>query len=338
MGRITSIGFMKAISWVEVSKAVSGGVTYNKQARDTLSQEFDVELVNVEAQWFTAFRPLKFLESMTRLLLLKGRRDVWVRNFFATLTMPVDRTEGRQITLSHHADSSGFPLMSRPLFLIFKKIFERNLKKLDALVVVSRYWKDHFVQKGFSNVHLIYNGFDISEFQISEGEVADFREKYQLEGKPIIYLGNCQKAKGVDKSWRALQNMEAHLVTSGRRRVYIPAQNFELEYRDYLKLLKASSVVLTMSTIREGWCRTAHEAMLLKTPVIGSGRGGMQELLEGGGQVTCEDIHMLKGLVEDLLEHEEKRRRMGEEGYAFAKTFTIERFQKEWITLINSLV
>ena len=45
-------------------------------------------------------------------------------------------------------------------------------------------------------------------------------------------------------------------------------------------LLQAASVAVTMSKFNEGWCRTAHEAMLCKTPVVGSGMGGMGELLE----------------------------------------------------------
>ena len=66
--------------------------------------------------------------------------------------------------------------------------------------------------------------------------------------------------------------------------INIPVVNLSLNYKEYLCLLKASSVVVTMSKFKEGWCLTAHEAMLCKTPVIGSGKGGMRELLEGGNK------------------------------------------------------
>jgi glycosyltransferase involved in cell wall biosynthesis len=39
-----------------------------------------------------------------------------------------------------------------------------------------------------------------------------------------------------------------------------------------------------------------------------------------------------------LLNHPEVREKMGEDGYNFAKDFTLERFQKEWAELINKLI
>ena len=329
---------MKKISWIEISLKQYGGFAYNDLARVSLGRYFDVRLVLTTIQVFRKFRPLKFLEIMWRLARLKGESDVWIRNFYAVLTMPMDRTRGKQVVVRHHADFSGFPLISRPFFWILEKIFEHNAKKLDAIVVVSQYWKTYFEKKGFSNVYLIFNGFHLEDFEISQEEVNEFKKSWKLEGRPIIYLGNCQKPKGVKESWNALKDFHAHLVTSGRRMIQIPAQNLELEYRDYLKLLKASSVVVAMSRFQEGWSRTAHEAMLLKTPVIGSGRGGMRELLEGGQQMVCEDISKLKEMVEYLLANETARKEQGERGYRFASQFSKERFQEDWIRLVHKIL
>ena len=129
----------------------------------------------------------------------------------------------------------------------------------------------------------------------------------------------------------SLKDMEVHLVTSGRKEVDLPILNLNLDYRDYLLLLKSSSVVITMSKFKEGWNRTAHEAMLCKTPVIGSGLGGMRELLEGGNQIICEDFSDLKEQVSYALDHPE----MGEKGFEFARQFTVERFNDEWVRLIE---
>ena len=62
---------------------------------------------------------------------------------------------------------------------------------------------------------------------------------------------------------------------------------------------------------RPRWNRTAHEAMLVGTPVIGSGRAGMRELLEAGGQLICERFEDLRhALVR--AEHQRHVRREGE--------------------------
>ena len=73
-----------------------------------------------------------------------------------------------------------------------------------------------------------------------------------------------------------------------------PTINLDLERKEYLKLLKAASVVVAMSKFKEGWNRTVHEAMLCKTPVVGAPQGGMKELLEGGEQIICDDFAKLK--------------------------------------------
>jgi len=73
--------------------------------------------------------------------------------------------------------------------------------------------------------------------------------------------------------------------------------------------------------------------MLCKTPVIGSGTGGMKELLEGGKQIICKDFSQLKEKVEFCIEYQE----VGEWRYNFAKNFTRENFKNEWVNLIRNL-
>jgi len=311
---------------------------YNQQAKKVLSKYFDLELVNLEARYFKKFRYLKLPESFYYLLKLKGKKDLWIRDFYSTITLSFDKTKGKNLAVIFHIDFSGFPILSRPFLVMLEKLFlYRNLKKVDTIIVISEYWRNYFLKRGYKNIYKIYNGFNLVNFDISEQEVLEFRERHNLLGKPIIYLGNCQKAKGVVESFRALKDLDVYLVTSSRRQVKIPTLNLNLEYKDYLKLLKASSVVITMSRFKEGWCRTAHEAMLLKTPVIGSGLGGMKELLQGGEQIVCEDFKNLREKVEYLLNHSEVRGKIGKDGYNFAKKFTLERFEKEWLNLIEKI-
>ena len=329
---------MKKIGWIKIASKKYGGVIYGERVRKVLAEYFDVELKNIEAKYFK-WRYLKPFEWFFKLIRLKEKKDLWVRDdFFSMITFPLDKTRGKNLFLHHHIDFSVFPLLLRSIFYLLEKIFYHNLKKVDIIVTVSEYWRNYFISRGYPKVYKIYNGFDLSNFDIGKKEVLEFKKKYKLEDKPIIYLGNCQKAKGVVENYRALKNLDVHLITSGRSQIKIPARNLEIEYEDYLKLLKASSIVLVMSKFKEGWCRTAHEAMLCRTPVVGSGCGGMRELLEGGKQVICEDFQNLKEKVEYLLNHSEIREKMGEDGYNFAKNFTLERFKKEWINLVNKIL
>ena len=82
-----------------------------------------------------------------------------------------------------------------------------------------------------------------------------------------------------------------------------------------------------MPLIEEGWSRVAHEAMLCKTPVIGSGTGGMRELLEGGNQIICNNLKNIPEAVKEVIKHKKK---YGSDGYDFVNRFDTCYFYKEW--------
>lgn len=330
---------MKKIGVIEIYSKRYGGVVYTQQVKKALSAEFDLEQVNLEAKFFKERRYLKFLESFYYLLKLKGEKDIWIRDFYSILSLSKRRTKGKNLALIFHQDSLKLPLLGRiPIFLLEKLVFWRQLKKVDAIVTISEYWKNYFLEKGYKNVYKINCGYDLNNFDITEEEISEFKKKYKLQGKPIIYLGNCQKLKGVVDSYRALKDLDAYLVTSSRRQVNVPTLNFDLDYRDYLRLLKASSIAITMDKFNTGWNMTAQEAMLCKTPVIGSGMGGTRELYEGAGQIICRDFKNLREKVEYLLRHPEVRKKMGEDGYNFSKDFTMDEFKKNWVETVKKII
>jgi glycosyltransferase involved in cell wall biosynthesis len=318
------------IGWIEVLRKVYGETIYNQMAQSVLSKYHDLEVVNVGLEPYKTYLYPKILYRLWR---LAGKKTLWIRNFDSILTQPYDRTEGKNVALIFHIDYSFQPSYVRFLGGALEKVFYRHLRRVDAIVTISKYWQNHFLEKGYPRVYLIYNAFDMDQFNFNDEEILRFKEKFRLGEKPLLYLGNCQKIKGVAEVYECLKDLDAYLVTSGRKEVDIPTLNLDLTYKDYLLLLKTSSVVITMSKFKEGWNRTAHEAMLCKTPVIGSGLGGMKELLEGGGQVVCRDFGALKEKVNYVLEHPE----LGERGYDFAKQFTVKRFNDEWLNLIDKV-
>lgn len=325
---------MKNISWVKISGRKYGGVAYEEGAMEVLKNYFNLEYIKINSSIFKKGY-LRAPELIFNLLKLKGEKDLWIRDSNAVITVPFDRTKGKKAAIIHHIDFSTSRPLFKPIDFIIEKLIYRGLRKMDAIITISQYWRSHFLKRGFQNVFVVHNGFDLNSFNISLQETEKFKEENHLQGKPIIYLGNCQKAKGVIESYQALKGLDVHLITSGEPFIKIPVRNLEMEYREYLKLLKAASVVLTMSKFKEGWCRTAHEAMLLKTPVVGSGLGGMKELLEEGKQLICPDFTSLREKVEYLLNHPEIRIKMGEDGYNFAKNFTLEKFREDWLSLLN---
>ena len=316
------------IGWIEVLKKVYGETIYTNMAQSVLLKHHHLERINVGLD---RFRKYLYPKILYRLCKISGEKDLWIRNFDSIITMPYDGTRGKNIALIFHIDYSFQPVYLKPSWMILEKIFYHHLKKVDAIITISRYWQNHFLERGYPNVYLIYNGFDLDEFQLEDQEVLEFRRKFRLEDRPIIYMGNCQRIKGVVEVYEHLKKLDVYLVTSGRKEVDIPALNLNLDYHDYLLLLRSSSVVITMSKFMEGWNRTTHEAMLCKTPVIGSGLGGMRELLEDGKQIICNDFDELEEKVYYVLDHP----KLGEMGFDFAKQFTVKKFNEEWLNFIE---
>lgn len=322
------------IAIVNTTNKKYGGNAYEIMVAEALSDKFDVELINTGVNCKGKLRYFEAPLVLWRLLQLNKRKglDIVIRNFESSWLPSKEPT--KNIALIHHVDSDKGSFLLSIIFTLLEKMTIKRVKNFAAVVTVSSYWKRFFEAKNYRNIYKIYNSFDLSEFSFTEEEIEDFKKRNNLIKKPIIYIGNAQAKKGVKESYDALKDLPVYLVTSGKPYVKIPAINLDLDRRDYLRLLKASSVVVAMSKFNEGWCRTAHEAMLSNTPVVGSGFGGMAELLEGGGQIICRDFTKLKSNVNLAMEHPE----IGKKAYTFAKKFTIEDFKQNWNNLINSII
>jgi len=314
------------VGWIETIKHATGGRAYDSNVQRVIAKKHDLEIFNVG---FDKSTPFKYPILLYKIARLSGKKDVWVKRYDSIIMLPFERTVGKNIAIIYHIDITTAPYQERiPLFLL-EKIFYRNLWKVDAIVTICKFYYNRFVRIGYPNVKLIYPAYNVNDFKFTEKEIEDFKKRYGIDKKPIIYIGNCQRIKGVVESYKALKDMNVHLITSGRKTVDIPAINLNLPYRDYLRLLKASSVVVTMSKFIEGWLLTAHEAMLCKTPVVGS--QGLYEILQDGDQIICEDFNNIRSDVEYAMDHPE----LGERGYNYAKQFTIERFENEWIKFMK---
>ncbi|MDP2637179.1 MAG: glycosyltransferase [bacterium] len=330
----------KTLGWINITIRRSGGFRYEEWVRQGLAPFFDVELKDISwsslPKKFRQLKPFLWLAGLVALWFSKPK-DVWIRGDIVSCILPL-WTRRKNILMIHHIDPSVWPFWQRTLYRFLEGFIYRNAKGADAVVTISNYWQKHFQDRGFSNVYKIYNCFPVEEYNVSDEEVLEFKKKFQLEGKPVVYIGNCQKEKGVVIAYEALKDLPVHLVTSGEEQVKIPAHNLNLDRRSFLCLLKASSLGVFLTQFKTGWDMTACEAMLFKTPVIGTSIAAMRELLESSGQVICDNPSELKEKVEYLLSNEEERKRQGERGYEFVKNFTAERLQKEWVQVIEDVL
>ncbi len=309
-----------------------GGSAYERMVLDALSESCAVDahaIVLGGTKLGTYLRMPLEAARFRNLMASPSRYKTVIETMDASL-IPVKRAQ-RQIVIVHHIGSS-----RDRVYAVFEEALIRRLKASDCIVTVSKYWQSRLVNLGFRNVRLIYNGFPIQDFNFEDGEIDRFLRCYELLGKPIVYIGNHGRYKGTRQVAECLLGMDVHIVASGDAQSQVSGvRTLRLYRRDYLRLLRASSLAITMSQFDEGWCRTAHEAMLCGTPVVGSGRGGMRELLEGGGQVICEKFGEFRSQVEAILGDPLMQRSLGRTGQMFARRFSVERLRRDWVDLVT---
>jgi len=309
-----------------ISDKKSGGNIYEQYLKEIdlkIEHEFLIE-VNIKNRIKKLFN---FYYSLYKIS--KQEHDIIIRKSESSFFMNKCQNN---IVIFHHY----YPAPTSFLVNIFQRLTHqnllRNLDKIDTLVVVSRYWQEYFEKIGFSRIKIIYNPFVIEQYlECDSKKIEQFKIKYKLDKKPIVYIGNPQKSKGADKSYEALKDLDVHLVTSGGGELKLPIPNLNLNFQEYILLLQSSSLSVLMSQIDEGWNRVAHESILCKTPVIGTGRGGMRELLEESKQIICRDFDDLKIVVENALD---KDLGISQETLSYVKNFSLEKFYMEWRNIL----
>ena len=88
-----------------------------------------------------------------------------------------------------------------------------------------------------------------------------------------------------------------------------------------------------MSDFKEGWCRVLHEAAMHGTPILGSGLGGMKELMEIGGY-----FHSTSDTIKDDLKIYLQDTPVKNNITQKYRKFTLKRFNKNWLYHINVLL
>lgn len=314
-----------------LSPDANGGNAYDAHAAGVIKKEFHLEVSEAAI--------LKKGESLIkywhRMRTDAPKADVIIREPYPIVFSSLSRNIPC-IGMIHHIDDN-LGKSSLKHIWYFERL-KRRLKKLDLVVTVSSYWREYLEKLGCKNVKVIYNAFAPEDYNATDASVSDFRKKYKIpEGKPLIYAGNANRQKGVYDVYNALKDSGYHLIMTGSQNqaADIPVQYMHLDKAGYIAMLHACDLVITMSRMTEGWNRIAHESLLCGTPVIGSGIGGMKELLNGAGQKIVSKQEDLKGTVEEVLHRSSW---YAENGKKFTSQFDMEYFKKEWSQTILGLI
>lgn len=242
------------------------------------------------------------------------------------------------------------------------EMLERLAGELDAVVVCSSYLAQTFSSKSSriaSKTHVVFNGVDTRVFYPRE-EVR--------EPQTILFVGRFDREKGVLQLVRAYANVieqhpKARLVIGGTtgfgtheatayvREVHALARRLEPDHsvefpgyidhdRDLPGWFQKATVFVSPSLFQEPFGLVNAEAMACATPVVGSERGGIPEVLgETGRLVDPEDGQMLADAISLLLSRPDERAHLGSAALDRARAlFDWPVIAKRWLAIVTQLV
>ena len=164
-------------------------------------------------------------------------------------------------------------------------------------------------------------------------------KKFNLVSKKYLHLGSYGLAKGQDIVVKCLKDFELPMIATGSFKstnLLDLTPNLSLinaSFSEYNILLKNAKAIICMSKFKEGWCRVLHEGAIHGTPILGSGLGGMSELLKIGGY-SSSTAEKLRNDFEIRIEE----RSLSSDKVDLYRSFTLDRFNDAWLFCINELI
>lgn len=233
------------------------------------------------------------------------------------------------------------------------------ISRADGVIAVSNAVRVHFARGRRSRIRVVYNGIRWqADFDRLQRRTR--RRRSSRDGTyTFAIVGLLHPAKGQESAIRALR----HLVQAGRNARLVLAGTGSPDYEHELKTLagrldvhdrvefrgyvndafavyEEADAVLMCSRC-EAMGRVTVEAMAASRPVIGFGGGGTREIVKHGstGLLYDGDYEELASCMQQLSDHPDWGRRLGESGWAEArKLYSIERYAEGVLTVIAEVL
>ena len=246
----------------------------------------------------------------------------------------------------------------------FRNIIIRHyLKYVDKIFAVSYALKCALNQNNIKNVEVIHNGIDVNEWQVNNEKLKNFKKKYNLFNKKIVFFaGRLGAFKGGGKIIGIMEVVTRQipntvLLVAGRKDSYAQemlelAENKNvsliltgwIEDDDLKSAYHSSDIIVTPSIYLDPFNLINIEGMACKKPVVGTCFGGTTEIVvdnKTGYIVNPFNAQIMAEKIIDLLKNPDKAEQFGQAGYQrIKKHFTIqnqveETFQYYQKALIN---
>lgn len=268
---------------------------------------------------------------------------IGIRSFQSLIAALISKKLGIPLIISDqgglttHPDLKNNGLVKKILYKLQDPIIRFIVKQAAKIIIPNEYERGIFSHYGAnSKIVVVKNGISLDE--IYESKV-DFRERYDLNKKFILFVGRFSKVKGIDVLLRAWALIKDRIKVQEIKLVIMGVDfGFESEMYTMIRELKVeSSVLVIKKPIREyvlaayKACEflvlpsrwelsplTPLEGFAFKKPVISTTAHGIPHTVQNGTNailVEPEDHNMLAEAILALLGNEKMRSEYGNTGY-----------------------
>ncbi len=236
----------------------------------------------------------------------------------------------------------------KPITRVFIGIERWLAKRSSAIIAISEEQK-----KDLSEVHKICTsdkvkvielGFDLQRFQENKGENRKMvRAKYDLDSDEIAVaiVGRLAPIKNHGMFIEVLKRVQtkttkkvhAFIVGDGleRKKLEVLAQNieqndtFNISFTSWIEDIATFNTgmdIMCLTSLNEGTPVSLIEAQASNLPIVSTNVGGVKSVFEDGKSgylVESEDVDSFAEKLLDLIENDEKRQKMSQNGWTFVR-------------------
>lgn len=255
----------------------------------------------------------------------------------------------------------GIPMIWHVRILESDGLLDRFLAKMSTVIIVnSKAVAERFKWlRNKSKIKIIYNGIDLTKFgKTVQTEKIRKEFGFNLESPIVATVGRLDWYKAhqyflqaAKKIKEILPNVRFLIVGDGKRKSYLESLTKKLglsenvvfagNRRDIPDILECIDV-FALSSISEGFGRSAVESMASEKPVVATRVGGLCEIVDDGMTgilVSPKDPTVLAKAVVELLKDKKKAKDMGIAGRKkVEKMFSIEKNVKKTEELYKKIL
>lgn len=201
------------------------------------------------------------------------------------------------IVLHNYDEKDGKTARMEYYYVLLFKCLKKATHNRFKILTGAPYWVDYFKQtQGLKNIFIFPNFFDLSvyePFRKSKKNRWIFMGQWSSKNDPMILeLSHRLNQLGYYCYFSTLYLNETKAFNGSFEVLYFKT------HASFLEQMSWASCTLALIKVNEGWNRTAHESLLVNTPVIGFKRGGLGDLLKQSNSVIVNSVEEAYNCIE----------------------------------------